>query len=632
MFGKVSKEELQMKECSFEKGAGAMKLLHYEEVEFIVYQNGEFRLEVQTICRIKIFNQNGYSSASVVIPYTGRTGTSKITDIEANTYNLDVQGGIKITPVDKQQIFRSKAAEKGDLSTVRFTFPEVKPGSVIEYRYSRTEKDSYFIPPWSFQGDIPTKLSSCKIIMPAFSYLDQKVVASQPVTQDTNYIISSRWGKSRIKTYTMRDVPSFKGEPFMSAETDNLQEVEFSLVPQGSVLDFHLNTNGKWNFFNTFFLKAYFFGQQFNTPISGTDNFIDSMIALDGTPAKVNAALHYVRREVKWNRRYSFFAHDITEVWKNKKGNSAEINIILLNLLRRTGMTCYPVLVSTRDNGMIDEDFASVMQFNNVDVMVPLDKGYLLLDGTEKFLSYDTPPLNVLNRKVFIIDPYKSKWLYVTDARSLLKDSVSVAANLLEDGTLQGEATITYYNLSKAEKLKKDAKAGDEDDDDDQDSQNYLMTDAQQIKVDTSYTLDGDDAALPLRQVIKFHTQLATTDDFYFLNPFLLSAFRKNPFTDSLRKTDIDFGANASSISHIEITLPGNIRVEELNSNTTIASPDSTLFFSRFNAVNESKFVFNSSFNISQAYFDKGGYPDIADFFNHVYGLLNQEIVLKKQP
>ena len=73
-----------MKECSFEKGAAAMNLVQYESVEFVVSNYGDYKLVTETICRIKIFNKNGFKQATVIIPYVGRNRTSKITDIEGN--------------------------------------------------------------------------------------------------------------------------------------------------------------------------------------------------------------------------------------------------------------------------------------------------------------------------------------------------------------------------------------------------------------------------------------------------------------------------------------------------------------------------------------------------------------------
>ena len=67
----------------------------------------------------------------------------------------------------------------------------------------------------------------------------------------------------------------------------------------------------------------------------------------------------------------TFYAGDIADAWNERSGNSADINLIILNLLRKAGIPCSPILVSTRNNGQVDEKFLSLSQFNGIDVLVP---------------------------------------------------------------------------------------------------------------------------------------------------------------------------------------------------------------------------------------------------------------------
>lgn len=623
-FGKIKMSELQLKECSFEPGASAMILSKFESVELIVSAYGDLKLITETTCRIKIFDKSGYKNANIIIPYMGKNRTSKITDVEGSTYNLD-GGKIMVSDINKKEIFRDKSAEKNGLNTVRFTFPDVRPGSVIEYRFTRIEKKSFFITPWFFQSDIPTLFSACKITTPSLTHLDTKIIASIPVEEGSHEgkNNSSYWNRIQ-KSFAMRNIPSFKIEPFMSSLKDNLQRAEFALIPQIGLFSL-FKGDVKWRLINSFFVSAPFFGQQFDKPIPGTENFIDSLKHIDSVPDKINAVYQYVKRNVGWDNHQTFFADDIAEVWKNKEGNSAEINLIILNLLRKTNVNCYPILISTRENGKVDIGFPNPSQFNGVDILAFNGDDLYILDGAQKNISYKVPPLNVLNRDAFVIDIAKSKWVNLEDTRTLLQDSVAINGTINEDGSFKGEAVITYYDLSRAVKIEKDNKEEKEKTDD------YLLTDAPDLKIDTSYEEDKDNELKPLREVIKFHYDLPSTDQFYFLNPYVMSAFKKNPFTDSVRRTDLDFGANSSFLLHMEINLPQQIKVEELTKNKIIRTPDSILFFKRFNELDGNKLIVNSRFDINQAIFSKENYPGIVDFFQNVYAILNQQILLKKE-
>lgn len=625
-FGKITMEEMQMKACSFEKNAPAMNLVQYESVEFTVSPYGDFKLVTETTCRIKIFDKNGYKNASIVIPYVGRNRTSRITDIEASTYNLDEQGNIVVTKINRKDIFRDKAAEKDGLSTVRFAFPNVKEGSVIEYRYTRIEKNSYFIAPWFFQNDMPTQFSACKIKIPAYTILKKHLIALSDVEEGYHFNQSDYVQyRSTERSYCMRDVPSFRAEPFMSSLKDNLQRVEFSLMPGMSMFGMLFNSNLSWEMYNLVFLKSAFFGQQFNKNIPGTDKFIDSLKRYDSLADKVNAVYQYVKKNISWDKHYSFYADDLALVWKEKQGNSAEINISILNLLRKADIACYPVLFSTKENGKVDINFPNASQFNSMDVLVLNRDSIYILDGAESHTSFNVPPLNILNRNAFVVDKDNSKWIHIADDRRLLRDSASIVATLNDDGTLTGEAVISYYDLSRAAKMQEDNHAEDDDE------SNYLLSDAMDLKIDTSYQVDKDNESAPLKQVMKFHYDLPSTSEFYFLNPFLFSTFSKNPFTDTTRRTEIDFGANSSFNVHMEVTLPKTIKIEELTKNKIIRNTDTALLFSRRNDIIGNTLIVNSSFEINQPIFDKEDYSTISSFFKNIYAILNEQILLKRK-
>ena len=112
------------------------------------------------------------------------------------------------------------------------------------------------------------------------------------------------------------------------------------------------------------------------------------------------------------------------------------MNILLLNLLRRVGIKSLPILVSTRENGKSDNTFASLGQFNNVDVLTAETDNMYILDCTQKGLSYKLPPENVLNSKAFIVDPELDKWIFISDSRILMKNEINVYATLDSNGNV----------------------------------------------------------------------------------------------------------------------------------------------------------------------------------------------------
>jgi len=336
-FGKPSLEELLMKECEFEKDASAMKLVDYRESEFIL--DYTIKIETERRVRIKIFNEKGFNEASIKIPYNGRKRASKITDISAYIYNLDADNKITVQKIEKKQILKDKSNE--GVSTVAFTFPNLKAGSVIEYRYKKTDKNSVHFEPWFFQDNIPVQQSVCKIIKPSIVQLDTRFITNDSVIKEYKHE-SPNYLRYLLQTYTysLNQVQSFKEEPLMSSAKDNLQRAEFALMPSMTFGATLLYGKGRWGFFNMLLTKAPFFGGQVNNKIPGTESIIDSANRMNSIAEKTDFIYQKIKSKIVWDKSQTFYADsELEEVWKEGTGNSAEINLLLLNLLRKVKNT-----------------------------------------------------------------------------------------------------------------------------------------------------------------------------------------------------------------------------------------------------------------------------------------------------
>src|SRR5688572_16472725 len=178
-FGKVEVADLQMKTCEMDKDADAMYLLEAGTVEFQKGSKNVFALKKEIRRRIKIFNEKGFRYADVKIPYYSDDSYEKFLDLDAVIYNVDATGKVVTTRVDKKSIFKQKLDSKRSAYT--FTFPEVKAGSILEYRYSILRDAFINIDPWVFQDHIPTKLSVFRITLPGMFRYTTKSILDYPV-------------------------------------------------------------------------------------------------------------------------------------------------------------------------------------------------------------------------------------------------------------------------------------------------------------------------------------------------------------------------------------------------------------------------------------------------------------------
>src|SRR6185503_13695023 len=470
----------------FEKGANAMKLVDYQEAEIDI--DNSVRVEVNRRVRIKIFNKDGFNAANIIIPYIKRNRTSKINDISAYIYNIDSSGNIITQKLEKKQILREKAEE--GINRVAFTFPNVKPGSVIEYRFTHSERNIMHLDPWFFQDAMPTEVSICKFVYPDRAKFDFRFITADSVVDDysTNHIKATR-------VFILKNIHSFRPEPMMSSIKDNLQRVEFAFLPTLGFFDFN-SDEGRWGFYNRI-LSSYIFDPLISASIPGTEAVIDSAKKILTIADKVNFIYQAVKKNIGWNETQSFYADDLKEVWKLRSGNSAEINLTILNLLKRSGTECFPVLVSTRENGRTDPDFVSLGQFNGVDVLILDSTHFYMLDGSQKYISYKTTPYNILNRSAFLVNPFDHKWVSIVDDRTLMKTNIVAKAELNTNSELKGDANIYYFDHSKANKLADQNKKKSDEEKEEEDKE-FILKDFADLIIDSVTEENAEDDSQPL--------------------------------------------------------------------------------------------------------------------------------------
>ena len=614
-FGKIDKTDLELKACPFEKDAPAMILFDIEETNFDVYTYGGSKSKIERRVRIKIFNEKGYPYASIKIPYISKRGIGKMRETSGMVYNLDDAGNIVTQKLGSDDFNKVKAMK--NLGLVSFTFPNVKPGSVIEYTYTSIEKNIAQIDPWLIQSEIPNAYSAYIVTTPVTSGISEKLFGNDSVDKRVDLL---KYDQLRRTTYFKENIPSFKPEPFMSSEKDNITKMIFHLSPR---IGF---TFSEWASVGRFLLNAEFFGGQIRKIVPGTESLIDSAKNISSVPVRIKYIYDAVKNRIPNITEQTLYAEDLNEAWNARYCNTAEINMILLNLLQKALVTSYALLISTRDNGKVSKDFPSFGQLNGVDVVAMLDStNYYLLDASLKFQPLSTPPFNILNREVLLLKPDNIGWFMISDNRPLVKESTNIIADFSEKGTIEGTVSTQYYDYSKSFKLdtiEKNKSLKEE---------KFLDTKEQDLKIlsvtQDSLVNDKD----PLFEKVSYKYTPQQSGDFYFISPHFMGKKDKNSFTAKNRLTNIDLGANQQLAFSLLLFIPPGFQTEAIPKNATVWSPDSSFYFNRSYSKDDESITISEVFEVKKCTFQKEEYPNIAEFFRNVYTLMEEQIILKKK-
>src|SRR4051812_23319684 len=195
-FGKITPADFEPKLYSIDSSASAVVLADIGSTEIVGNQKGSFSLVFKNFRRARILNKNGYDLADVTIPiYDDGKMEEELSSLKAVTYNLE-NGKVVETKLDvKGSVFKDKINQNQVVK--KFTFPNIKEGSIIEYEYKIHSDFTFNFQPWTFQGEYPSLWSEYTVSIPEFYYYVTMAQGYQPFvikeqkTRRDNFTVSS---------------------------------------------------------------------------------------------------------------------------------------------------------------------------------------------------------------------------------------------------------------------------------------------------------------------------------------------------------------------------------------------------------------------------------------------------------
>lgn len=649
-YGDIEPEDFEIISFNGDSSVSAIVLADIGFSEIQYDPNNGWYLYFERHKRVKVINTEGFDQADISIPLYESNGSSeKLGSFKASTYNLD---GKKVneTKVKKRDGFEEKVNE--NWSQMKFTMPDVKAGSIIEYSYDVRSDFLFNLQDWTFQNSIPTLWSEYRVLVPEY-FIYQRIMQGfhpfilneEGTTSGTITIMdrtrtgsSSRGVTTAGQTTTNRydymkyvnhwgaeNIPAFKPEPYMSSVENYISKVEFELAStkdgNGSITKYM----GTWGEINKTMLE----NQDFGGRLSG-NGFLNDIVttATAGKSSqieKVQAIFNYVRSNVEWDGYYRRYADEsFRNVLDKGTGTSAEINLLLINMLRKADIEAYPILLSTRNNGFIKKDFAISSQFNYVLAEVVVDGETMLIDATNRSLPMDLLPTRDLNVEGLRVSETNSGWVELS-TKGTYTTIISAALDLDESGSISGEVSARYMGYSAAN-MRSDYNDEDED---------FKETYAEDYEwtID-SLSVEGErEITEPFYVTYQMETQkgVETLGDLIYVNPFVLGRIDENPFKLEAREFPVDFIASQRFTYSMTLNIPEGYIVDELPEQTAMALPGNAGIF-RYLIQNQGESIMiRCQLNLMKPLFTSIDYPALREFYNQVVQKEAEQIVLKKK-
>ncbi|WP_224490330.1 DUF3857 domain-containing protein [Robertkochia flava] len=564
-----------MKEYPQDTTANALVLYEKGEAEIRKDQLGRPALFFKKTTRIKILNKNGLTYANVEIPLVKSASDNSreiLKEVRAIAINPDRSGGM----LDQKDIYYQDVSET--VTLVRFTVPNVQTGSVIDYTYEVKSPFLYNFQSWEFQGEIPKLHSEFHTNIPANYKYHIKLNGTLKLDHQNDKIIHNCFyfrglgtADCVVSEYIMDNIPAFREEEYMTAKPNYLSALRYELTT-------FENFTGKKEHYTKSWETV---EKELRTDDIGRESqkgryFRNALPEhLMNTPTNLETAqklFYHLQKQLFWNEKDQLFGEiDVKDAFESREGSSTELNLILLNALHAAGLKAFPVLVSTRDNGVPSQQIPAISDFNALIVKLDLEERSYLLDLSEKEFTFGMIRFEMLNQYGRLLD-FKDggSWIPLLQPEAYSRQIFQAS---LDPGA--GKARVRkissgYYASEKRKEIRNTSEG------------TYLADIEKMLEARGDFSLTHyENQGLPssderLTESFEIDMNTDVKEDRLFVNPFILESYKKSPFTQQSRTYPVDFGHPFNIEYTIFIETGDEFMLEDKAADLHLELPDSS--------------------------------------------------------
>jgi hypothetical protein len=636
-YGRVSDEEMAMKKYAKDTSAHAVVLQEFGKSRIDIANDDKIKVFYEYHVKIKIFDNKGFDNGTVKIPvYNNSDGDiyEDVDGITGVTYYKDDNGTIQKIELESKKIYPEK--KNKHLAYYNFALPGLRNGCIIEYKY-RLESPYWWddFPSWHFQSDIPKVYSEYEVHIPGFWVYNASIKGFLKLTKSTvnveNKCFSSGGASCdcSLLVYGMSDIPAFVEEDYMTSAKNYLSAINFELSDfTNPYTGVKTKWTKEWKDIDYQLKNESNFGGQLKKKGLFKERIVPVIAGQPDDLAKAKAIYAYIQKLYKWDEHESIYSSDgLSKALDSHSGNSADINLSLVNALNAAGLNTETVLLSTRDNGVINTLYPVISDFDYVIAKLTIGDQSYLLDATDPLLPFGMLPLRCLNDKgrVFSLDK-PSYWMDMNLPQKE-KSVRTLDFTLQDDGKLKGtlvEYSVGYEAYQKRIAIKKFNTI--------QEYVDKINAESPKVKVLKSEVTNLDSLNQPLSE--KYELEIDTynklTNNLSF-NPFFWDRVEVNPFKLVERSFPVDWGMASDERLILTIHLPSQYSIETPPQIIDIAMPNSGGRFVTSYEPDNTSFTFSNVIQFNKSVYSSNEYPYLKELYNKIIQSEKAEMVFKKK-
>ncbi|RLZ12272.1 DUF3857 domain-containing protein [Faecalibacter macacae] len=589
-FPTLTAQQLELKSVSFEKDAQAVIL---DETGYMNVFRGGYQLTVKR--RIKILDEKAFDYGNIELSYYAKNNTEKITRISAQTINNN-SGEYVNSVVDSKDIFDVKNGD--DYNVVRFAFPNVKVGSILEYQYTLSSQNIYSAEPWYFQHDFPTLYSKYETKVELYGLHTKLLLGKR---------LQSKYSNIDKKAYLfeLTNIPSVKELKYVYNANKVSESIRLQFTKYDTYPEFRKDFE-KYNLLNEseFAVKNY----AKKIPDGATE-----METLKNT-------FNQFKKDFRWNNYRGIISVNAQRVTLNsKEGNLADLNILLNDILKQKGFKTNLILLTSRIHGKV---LPSIPYVDHFDYLV----NYIELKNGESFVinAVDIPEndfrfanLNLYNDKAYLLDESKNGKFVVIN-QILSENFVDFKYNF-RNGTIS-ESRKDVFNGFFYDKNEKDSKK----------LVSRYLEDPIQVQ--------NDEKSSPInfvnnRYVVGHNAKIpfSAANTFYVIENPLEKFISSYVFDETDRKVPVEFNFPYYFKVNIHVEVPDGFDIIKSDNFDQTINPNSDLVYSQRQKLTGNNLIISYELYLGKAVFQTSDYEVLKQFFESVQQEAAKQISLKKK-
>lgn len=334
-----------------------------------------------------------------------------------------------------------------DDQSVKFTFPGVGPGSILEYSYTINKHETFYGGGfWPIQLYIPKLYTRFTVELPDiffrhnnnWTYFFKNIELGEPQILKNIVNQKSDKNRSRIFYWEVMDVPKLKQEPNDPPYRDIAQYADLDLRYK----DWNELTEKYWRR-----IKSYF--------IQGSDSYFKELAIgivgdADDEQAKIKRVFGYTQQKYRYLAtnigESGYIPNQPKDIITNKYGDCKDMTVLNTTLLNALGIEAHPALVNTKSNGTKPLNLIS-LDFNHMITYVKTTDGKeFWLDATGSSCPIGEVYSSIEGVEALVIfEDGKSKFIKLPASKcedNKLERLIKIQIN--ENGDLSGIARILF--------------------------------------------------------------------------------------------------------------------------------------------------------------------------------------------